>query len=158
MSERKIRNIIKLDHPAADWVQRLPLGNGRLGAIVHLSQHGYLGRPGAHWPFGFQSFLDHGSLACLAPVRALSFYRGQGIPENQGFSGPGAGSISGLRLWGEIRADISWREGKFARVVLTADENMETWVKYGNEKVRVSLQGGVPRRIGEPANADGSPA
>jgi alpha-L-fucosidase 2 len=30
----KMRNIIKLDHPAADWVEGLPLGNGRLGAMV----------------------------------------------------------------------------------------------------------------------------
>jgi alpha-L-fucosidase 2 len=29
-----MRNIIKLDHPAADWVEGLPLGNGRLGAMV----------------------------------------------------------------------------------------------------------------------------
>ena len=29
-----MRSVIKLNHPAADWVQGLPLGNGRLGAMV----------------------------------------------------------------------------------------------------------------------------
>jgi len=29
-----MKNIIKLDHPAEDWVKGLPIGNGRLGAMV----------------------------------------------------------------------------------------------------------------------------
>jgi alpha-L-fucosidase 2 len=65
---------------------------------------------------------------------------------------PGAwkgGRISGLRLRGGIGVEISWQEGRLAEAVLVADKDIQIWVKYGDERVRVSLKEGAPYRIGE---------
>jgi alpha-L-fucosidase 2 len=65
---------------------------------------------------------------------------------------PGAwkkGSISGLRLRGGIRAEISWQEGKLTRAILTADKDTQTRVKYGDKTVSLSLRKDSPRGADE---------
>jgi alpha-L-fucosidase 2 len=65
---------------------------------------------------------------------------------------PGAwktGRISGLRLRGGIRAEISWQGGRLTGAVLTADMDTQIKAKYGDKTVSLSLRKGTPQALGE---------
>jgi alpha-L-fucosidase 2 len=59
------------------------------------------------------------------------------------------GRISGLRLRGGIRAEISWQQGKLTEAILTADRDTRTRVKYREKTLSVSLRAGVAYRLSE---------
>ncbi len=55
-----------------------------------------------------------------------------------------SGHLHGVRLRGNLRADLDWKEGKLASLVLTAEKDCTADVVYGTEKQRVTLQANQP--------------
>ena len=58
------------------------------------------------------------------------------------------GKITGIRARGGVGADLSWKGGMLDRLILTADADQAFNLRYGAEKMTVSMKRGKPAVIG----------
>ena len=52
------------------------------------------------------------------------------------------GSVRGMRLVGNLGLNMAWRDGRLAHAIFTADSDVDTMVKYGNQKYKLRLRKG----------------
>ena len=57
------------------------------------------------------------------------------------------GEVSGLRARGNVGVSLVWKEGKLRKAVLSADENADLTVRYGEEMRQVSLAKGEKQTL-----------
>ncbi len=58
-----------------------------------------------------------------------------------------SGSVNGLRARGGVTVSLSWKNGRLARAVLTAEKSCTVTVRANGVPVEVCLEAGVPRII-----------
>lgn len=117
--------------PAVEWEEALPLGNGRLGAMVSGNLRGE--RIQIDGNFGVTAAIAQ----MLVQSREHKIILLPALPKAWDH-----GEVKGLRLVGNAGIDLTWKNGKLAQCTITADQAYEGEVVYGELRCAVKLEKG----------------
>lgn len=121
--------LLHYDEPARQWVEALPVGNGRMGAMVF----GGTGEERLQlneqnvWTGGPHNYAHPKAYQSLPEIRRLLF----------------AGKHVGIRARDGFEMDLAWQNSKLTHVVVRSHQGKPAVIAYGDQ--RYSL----PSRVGE---------